>query len=84
MIDMTQWNRVGDTDATFVFFLENNIRRLLINADTEPFELVLDDSFLGKRLVDVQNDKDEMTGLGHSDHLTTSAFSILGSLDDSR
>lgn len=83
MIDMAQWNGIGDTDAPFILLLKNDIRRLLINADPESLELVFDDSFLRERFIDVQDDEDQMTGLGHCDDLSATTLPILCPLDNS-
>ena len=84
MVDMAQWNGIGDTNATFILLLKNDIRRLLINADPESLELVFDDSFLRERFIDVQDDEDQMAGFGHCDDLSAATLSILGPLDNSR
>ena len=58
MADMGQRNCICDADATFVFFLEDNVWRILIDSDTEAFELVLDDSFVSEGFVDVEDNED--------------------------
>lgn len=82
MTDMGQRDGVCDADATFVFLLENNVWRILVDSDTEALELVLDDSFVSEGFVDVEDNEDKMARLSNSDDLTTSTFAILGSLDN--
>lgn len=82
MANMGQWDGVCDADAAFVFLFEDNVWRILVYANTEAFEFILDDSFVRKRFVDVEDNEDEMAGLGNSNDLTTSTFTILGSLNN--
>ena len=82
MADMGERDGVCDANTTFVFLLEDNVWRILVDADTEAFEFVLDDSFVSERFVDVEDNKDKMAGFGNSDNLATSTFAIFGSLDD--
>ena len=82
MADMGQRDGVCDADATFVFLLEDNVWRILVDADPEAFEFVLDDSFVSEGFVDVKDNEDKMARLSNSNDLTTSTFSILGSLND--
>ena len=82
MADMGQRYGVCDADATFVFLLEDNVWRILVDTDPEAFEFVLDDSFVSEGFVDVKDNEDKMAGLSNSNDLTTSTFSILGSLNN--
>ena len=82
MADMGQRDGVCDADATFVFLLEDNIWRILVDADPEAFQFVFDDSFVSEGFVDVKDNEDKMARLSNSNDLTTSTFSILGSLND--
>ena len=84
MADVGQRDSVCDADPSLVLLLINNVGRLLVNSDTKAFELVLDDSLVSERLVNVKHDEDEMTGFGNGYDLTTSTFAILRSLDDTR
>lgn len=82
MAYMGQRNGIGDADATFVFLLEDNVWRVLVNADTEAFEFVLNDSFVSEGFVDVKDNEDKMAGFGNSNDLTTTTFAILGPLNN--
>lgn len=82
MADVGQGNGVRNADATFVFLLEDNVWRILVDSDTKALELVLDDSFVSERFIDVEDNEDKMTRLSNSDDLTTSTFAVLGSLND--
>ncbi len=84
MANMSQWDSVRDSDASFVLLLEDNVGRILIDTYTEAFELVLDDSFVSEGLVHIKNDENEMTSFGNGNDLTASTFAILGSLNDTR
>ena len=80
--DVRQWDSVGYCNATLVFLFEDNVRRLFVDSNAETFELVLDDLFVRKGLVDIEDDEDKMASLSNSNDLSTSTFAILGSLDD--
>lgn len=54
---MCQRNGVGNTDATLVLLFEGNVRGRFVNADTETLKFGLDDSFVGERFVDIQNNE---------------------------
>lgn len=82
MVYMRQRDSVGDADASFVFLLKNDVRRLLVDADAEAFEFRLDDLLIGKGLVHVQDDEDEMTRFSDGNNLTTSTFPVLCALND--
>ena len=82
MADMGQRDGVCDADATFVFLLEDNVWRILIDSNSEAFELGLDYSFVSEGFIDVEDNENEMAGLGNSNDLTASTFAVLGSLDD--
>lgn len=82
MVDMGQRHSIGDTDAAFILFLEDDIWWLFIDTNTEAFKLIFDNSLLRQRLVDIKNDEYEMAGFGNGDHLSTSTFAVFGSLND--
>ena len=82
MANMGQRDGICNADAPFVFLLEDNVWRILVDADTEAFEFVLDDSFVSEGLVDVEDNEDKMAGLGNCNDLTTSTLAILGSLNN--
>lgn len=82
MANMGQRNGIGNADATFVFLLEDNVWRVLVNADTEAFEFVLNNSFVSEGFVDVEDDEDKMAGFGNGNDLTATTFAIFGSLDN--
>lgn len=84
MADVGQRNGVGDSNATFVLLLENDVGRILVNSNTEPFQLILDHSLVSQGLIDIENNEDKMAGFGNGDNLATSTLTILGSLDDTR
>lgn len=81
-IDVRQRDSIRYADSTFIFLFEHNVWRLLVNSDSKPFKLGLDHFLVGERLVDVQNNENQMTGLCDSDDLATTTFTILGTLDN--
>jgi hypothetical protein len=83
MVDMGQRHSIGDTDTAFILFLEDDIWWLFIDTNTEAFKLILDDPLLRQRLIDIENDEYEMACFGNGDNLSTSAFAVFGSLNDS-
>ncbi len=83
MINVRQWNSVSYTDAAFVFLLEDYIRWVFVNSDSETFKLILNKSLLRERFIDIKDDEYEMAGFCNSYDLTTSTFSIFGPLNNS-
>lgn len=79
---MRQRDGIRDTYASLVFLLEDDVGRLFVDPNAKTFELRLDDPLIGKGLVDIQNDEDEMTCFSDGNDLTTATFSILRTLDD--
>lgn len=73
---------MGDADTALLLFLEVDIRRFLINADTESFEFCFDDPLVCERLVHVENDEDQIAGLGDSNNLPTTTFTVLSTLNN--
>jgi len=82
MVDMGQRHSIGDTDAAFILFLEDDIWWFFVYTNTEAFKLILDNPLLRQRLIDVKNDEYEMAGLGNGNDLSTSTFAVFGSLND--
>ncbi len=82
MVNMGQGNGAGNVDASIVIFLEDDIRRLLIDANTESLEFSLDDALIRQGFVDIKNDENEMTGFRNGDDLAASTFSVFGPLND--
>jgi hypothetical protein len=58
-------------------------RRFLVESDTETFQLIGDDGQVVQRFQDVEHNEDEIASSRYGNDLSTSTFSILGSLDDS-
>lgn len=82
LVNVGQRYGVGDVDATLVLLLEDNVGRLLVDADTETLEFRLDDALVGKGLVDIEDNADEMAGFCNGNDLSTSTLAVLGSLND--
>jgi hypothetical protein len=77
MVDVGQRDSACDVEAPFVLLLEDDIGRLLVDANAEPFQFLLDDSFIREWLVDVKDDEDEVACFGDGDDLSSSSFAIL-------
>lgn len=71
-----------NVETTLVLLLEGNVWRRLVDADAETFQFGLDNTFVSQRLVDVQNDEDQMAGLGDGNDLTTSTTTVLGTFNN--
>lgn len=84
MVYVGQRHGVRDAHTSLVLLLEDDVGRLFVDPDAEAFELGLDDPLIGKGLVHIQNDKDQMTGFSDSNDLTTATFPILRTLNDTR
>lgn len=82
MINMRQWDSVGNAEAAFVFLSEDNVRWFLVDSNAEAFQFSLNDSLVRQWLVDVQDDEYQMTCFGDGDNLSSSTFAVLCSLDD--
>ena len=62
--------------------LDGDLWRLLVKSDTEAFKFVLDLSSVGQGLHDIQDDKDAGARSSHTNYLSTSTLSVLGTFDD--
>lgn len=60
-IHIRQWDSIGDGDPSLVFLLNCDVRRFLVESDTEPFQFLFDDLFIAEGFEDVENNKDEVT-----------------------
>ena len=84
MADMCEWDSVGYGNTAFIFLLEDNVGRILVDPNAKALKLILDDLFVCERFVDIKDNKDEMACFSHRNNLTTSTFAVLSSLDDTR
>ena len=82
VIYVRQWYGVCDADASLVLLLEHDVWGLFVDSNAKTFELGFDDSLIGKGLVHIQNDEDQMACFSDSNDLTTATFPILRTLDD--
>jgi len=57
MTDIRQGDSGSNRDSTLILLLENNIRRLLIDSDSEALQFILDDLLIDQRLIDVEHDE---------------------------
>ena len=84
MINVGKWHGAGDVQAALILLLEGDIGRLLIYADSKTFQFRFNDSLVSQGLIDVQHDKDQVTGLGNGNDLPATTSTVLGSLNDTR
>ena len=85
-------------DPYLFLLLEGDVRRLLVQTDSEPLQLALqyisrlfthsimrylEDGLVLQRLEDVEDDEDERACARDGDHLPTTTLAVLGSLDNS-
>lgn len=84
MIYVRQWHGIRDAHTSLVLLLKDDVGRLFVDSNAKAFELRLDDPLIGKGLVHIQNDEDQMTGFSDSNDLTTATFSILRTLNNTR
>lgn len=82
MRDVAQRNSASDGNTTLVLLLEVDVGRGLVDTDTEALQFVFDNTLVDQRLVDIENDKDQVTGLGHSNNLATTTLTILRTLNN--
>lgn len=84
MVNMGQRHCTRDIESALIFLLEDNIWRALIDPDAETFQLLLYDTLICKRLVDIQDNEYQVAGFCDRNDLTATAFAIFGALDDTR
>lgn len=84
LTDMGQGDCMCDVETTLILLPDRDVWRLLVDSDTEPFEFVLNHPLVGKRLVDIENDEYQVTGLRDGNDLSPPSSSIFGALDDTR
>lgn len=82
LVDVCQIDGLGDADTALFFLLEGDVGGLLVEPDSEPFKLLLNELLVGDGLERVEHDEDEVAGTGHSDNLLTTTLTVLGTLDD--
>lgn len=80
--DVAQRNSASDGDTTLVLLLEVDVGGRLVDTNTEALQFVFDDTLVNQRLVDIENDEDQVTGLGHSNDLATTTLTVLRTLNN--
>lgn len=73
-----QWRTY--TTAFFLFYCDG--RGLFIKTNPKAFQFIGEDSQVIERLENIQNNKYKVASPGNSNDLPTSAFTVLGTLDD--
>ena len=71
-------------DTALVFTPKLDVGGVLVQADPEAFQLVLDLLLVSDWFHRVEDDQDQVAGAGGTDHLSPATFAILGALDDTR
>ena len=57
LVDVCQWNGIRDGNSTLVLLSDSDIRRLLVQSDTEAFQLRLDKLLVSEGFQDIKNDE---------------------------
>jgi hypothetical protein len=70
------------TYPSALLLLDGDGWRLLVQSDTEAFQLVRQNSEIIERLQHIQNNKNQVAGSRNGDDLPTTTFTVLGSLND--
>mmetsp|Transcript_102463 Transcript_102463/g.306074 ORF Transcript_102463/g.306074 Transcript_102463/m.306074 type:complete len:296 (+) Transcript_102463:340-1227(+) len=83
VLELIAWGN-AERQAALLPLLEQYRRRLLVQADPEALQLVLDLPLVHYRLHHVQDDEDEAAAHRGADDLLSAALAILGPLDDAR
>lgn len=84
MINSGERHSVGNVDATFVLFGEFDVRRFFVNTNAKAFKFRFDDSLVDQRLVDIEDDEDQVASFGHGYNLSSPPLAIFCSLNDTR
>lgn len=71
-------------NSPLVFSLEINLRRLLVESDSEALKLVLDDLLMSHGPGRIEDNDNQITGSGHGNNLLASTLAVLGSLNNTR
>ena len=74
--------RMTSTHTASLPLLHSNRRWLLVQPDTETFQLVGDNFQIVERFQYIQNDKDQVARSGNGNDLATTTFTVLGSLNN--
>lgn len=82
VVNVSQRHCAGYVQPALVLLPESDVWRLLVTPDAEALQLGLDDPLVRQRLVHIEHNEDEMTGLCNGDDLATSAATVFGALDD--
>jgi len=78
-----QWHCLGDGEPSLLLPLEDDLRRLLVETNAEPFQFLLNDALVHHGFSGIQHDQDQIARACHPDHLATAAFTIFGAFDNS-
>jgi len=77
-----QAHLLSDVNATFILLLQLNEGQLLVESNSETFQLTLDNSLVGERLEAIEDNKDEGAGTSHTDNLLTATLTVLSAFND--
>lgn len=77
-------HHAGNGNTSLVLSLKVDLRRTLVEPNSEAFQLMLDDLLVPHGSGGVKHDDDEITRAGHCDDLLTATLSVLGTLNDTR
>lgn len=82
LINVCQWTHRVEGDTTGFLFFEVNIWLLLVQSDAHSFELILEKFPLHFALCSIEHDNDQVSSSRHSNYLSTTAFALRSTFDD--
>lgn len=82
LIDMCHGDHAGDTDTTRLSLLEVYIRRRPVQPHAHCFQLSCQDLLMCPRFSSVQNHQQQICRLAHGNDLTTTTFTLRGTLNN--
>ena len=79
---MSERHSARNRYTTLVLLLEHNVGGLLVDSDSESLQFIFNHLLVDQRLVNVENNENEMACLGDSNNLPPTTFTIFGTLND--
>mmetsp|Transcript_4693 Transcript_4693/g.12637 ORF Transcript_4693/g.12637 Transcript_4693/m.12637 type:complete len:272 (+) Transcript_4693:658-1473(+) len=83
-VQVRRLHRRGKRNTPAIFSPKYDVCRLFVEADAEPFQLVLDQAFMKRRLGGIKRDQNQIARARDRNHLPPATFTVLGAFDDSR
>jgi hypothetical protein len=70
------------THPSALLLPDRDVRRLLVQPDSKPFQLICEDRQVDQGLEHVEDDENEVTGPGDGNDLSPTTFAVLCTLND--